>query len=307
MLAVEFVQQNLGVARADFLPYDAILPVLAYYFYYGKTRKVISPDHRQQLEQWFWRVSFSERYSGASQTRMTEDAGWIRDLIDKGEPLNQVITIGNDTLVDGSMTYSASAVRNGILCILNLQQPLDFENATRVEIRGEHFLNFIRPEKHHIFPVAFLTHQNRSLKDVHRIPNFCFIPAELNVRISSKAPSLYMSEIRNTHGEIHFEKVMNSHLIPVGDDSGIWTDNYDRFLRQRAQLLVDEIKKRCGIPEGIAEEHRNPIIDVIEYQLRELIHNVLSNNYGLDYWRQSIPPDVDTRITERIDKYIRFC
>ncbi|MEL6407778.1 MAG: DUF262 domain-containing protein [Chloroflexota bacterium] len=72
--AVKFAQNTLGVRRIDFLPYDGILPVLAYYFAYANTDSVISSDHRIKLEQWFWRTIFSERYSGASQTRMTEDA-----------------------------------------------------------------------------------------------------------------------------------------------------------------------------------------------------------------------------------------
>jgi hypothetical protein len=304
MLAVDFVRQNLGVARSDFLPYDAILPVLAYYFYYGKTRKVSSPKHREQLERWFWRVAFSERYSGASQTRMTEDAAWIRDLIEKGKEVEHSITINLSSLIDGSMTYSASAIRNGVLCILNLRQPLHFENATRIQIEGEHFVNFIRPERHHIFPVSFLEAQGRSRKEVHLIPNFCFIPQELNVQISNQAPSIYMQELKDLHGQEHFERVMNSHLIPTDEDSGIWNDNYDRFVRQRAQLLINEIKRRCGLPDSISEEFRNPVIDIIENCLRETIHIALSNAHGENYWRQDIPGDVDTRITERIEKQI---
>lgn len=49
-LAIEFVQTNLGVSRKSFLPYDAILPLLAFYFYRTGSQPIGNFEHREQLE-----------------------------------------------------------------------------------------------------------------------------------------------------------------------------------------------------------------------------------------------------------------
>jgi hypothetical protein len=307
-LAVEYVQANLGVKRADFMPYSAMLSVLGYYFYYGDTNTLKSNLHRDQLEKWFWRTTFAERYSGASQTRMTEDAEQIRELIDKGEAFDfdgMPVVIDEKALINASMSSTTSAIRNGVLCLLNLNRPLHFVNGSEIAINGEHFSKFTLAERHHIFRSTFLQERNVSSRSVHSIPNFCFIPAELDQEISNLAPSVYFAQLRDLHRDTgQFESIMASHFIPVDDQSGIWTDDYNLFRRQRARLLINEIRIRCGLVVRLPEEQRNPVIDAIELALRENIHATLGAAYGHNYWKKAIPGDVQTRVQERIDKII---
>ena len=96
---------------------------------------------------------------------------------------------------------------------------------------------------------------------------------------------------------------MNTHLIPVGNESGIWTDNYELFLKQRARLLLEEIKVRCGITTALKPERRDPVVNKIEIELRGKIHNTLLAN-GAGYWKQSIPVDVQKRVDQAIEKHI---
>jgi uncharacterized protein YeeX (DUF496 family) len=114
-----------------------------------------------------------------------------------------------------------------------------------------------------------------------------------------------MREIRDEVGVEIFEKVMKTHLIPIDENSGLWNDNYDRFLIKRAEMLFSEVRRRCGISDGVSEEHRNPVIDAIEDTMRERIHASLSNTYGLGYWSSKIPKSVLAKVDERIDNYIK--
>jgi hypothetical protein len=98
---------------------------------------------------------------------------------------------------------------------------------------------------------------------------------------------------------------MRSHLIPVEDDSGIWTDNYERFLVKRAELLTVEIMRRCGISDNIAEEYRNPVIDAIETEFRDVIHQNLSSMHGLKYWDKCINRKLVKKVDGRIEQYVR--
>ncbi len=304
-LAVDFLQANLGVKRADFIPYSAMVPVLAYYFFYGNTNDVRSSAHRDQLEKWFWRTAFAERYSGASQTRMSEDAEQIRKLIDDDTEFDfdsMPVPLDERALIQASMRSTTSAIRNGFLCLLNLNRPLHFANKSEIHIQGEHFSKFTRAERHHIFPIAFLQEQNVPHRMVHSIPNFCFIPTELNQSISNERPSEYFRKFYDLHGDSgDFEKIMSTHFIPVDEDSGIWTDNFSAFLNQRARLLIMEIRRLCGLIVRMPEEQRNPVIDAIEISIRNTIHNVLSAAYGLDYWRSEIPGDIRDRVKNRIE------
>ena len=303
-LAVDFVKDNLGAARKDFLPYDAVLPVLAHYFFLSGSNTIVSNEHRKQLGFWFWRAAFAERYSGASQTRMNEDARWLKLLIDEDAPYSQLSITDGDRLISTLMTWSTSAIRNGILCLLNKAGPLDFKNRTSINLQTDHFSKFTLAEKHHIFPVSFLKTQEYESKLVHCIPNFCFIPKDLNNWIGDKPPSVYMREIRNLYGsEQEFQSVVSTHLIPVESDSGIWTDNYELFLKQRAHLLIEGIKVRCGITTMLKSENRDPVVDKIEISLRDHIHHTLLT-HGPNYWKQFVTSDVQNRVETAIDRYI---
>ncbi len=302
--AVEYVRSNLGVRRADFLPYDGMLPILAYYFFHSKLPSISGKD-REHIDRWFWRVAFSERYSSASQTRMSEDALWIRGLVSEGKPYEVPVTTTAASLVETSMTYTTSAVRNGILCLLALQGPLDLRNGTPVTIDGDYFEKFNASERHHIFPVGFLRRQSKKADQVHRIPNFCFIPEHVTKWIGDRPPSQYMPILRDELGSDRFDLILRANLIPSDAHSGLWRDDYERFLVKRAELIMLEIKRRCGISDAIPEEVRNPVIDLIESSVRRQIHETLRDRHGLHYWHERIPKKIASKVEGRIADYVR--
>ncbi len=304
-LAVDFVRKNLGVTRKSFLPYDAILPLLAHYFFRTGSRPIKEFEHRKQLEYWFWQSAFSQRYTDKSQSRMNEDALWIKQLINDNKSFEQLGIADENDLIDGSMGRTTSAIRNGVLCLFNIKKPLHFENRMELDLSVDPLLKFTRAEKHHIFPAAFLKSKGFDASRVDSIPNFCFVPADLNKSIADKPPSEYMREIRNHYEtEQKFAEVMQTHLIPVGSDSGIWTDNYEQFLKQRARLLLQEMRKLCGITSQVQQEKRDPVVNKIEVALRDSIHDTLIAN-GSGYWKPFIPSDVQNRVEDGIEKHVR--
>ena len=299
-LAIDFFRENLGVARSDFLPYDAFLPVLIKYFFDIGLHGISSPEHRRQLEYWFWRSAFAQRYGSATDTRMTEDAHWLRRLIADNTPYRQ-LQVDNIQLPNTHMSKT-SAIARSILCILNLQQPLHFTSKAKINLNTDHFSKFTSAERHHIFPAAFLVKRGYKWYQTRSLANFCFIPADLNKWISSRKPGDYMNEIRDGYNSREeFERIMSTHLIPIGDDSGIWTDDYELFLRQRASLIMNEIRRRCGIGSRIHSHEQDSVVDRLEIALRNRIHEIL---YAQDagYWKHRVPGEVRKRVEERIAK-----
>lgn len=235
-LAIDFLRANLGVKRNDFLPYRGIIPVIAYYFYKSGNRSV-SLVHKENMKKWFWRVSFSERYARAVPTLMGEDIKLFDQLI-KGEDIviDYSVDLDAETVKNVQM-YTTSAVKSAVLCLLAIGEPKHFRNNTPIQLDDAYFSDFNAPEKHHIFPASFLQEQGIWESS---LANFCFIPAELNKEISNMKPSEYFEQLRNENPQ--FETTMASHLIPVDKASGIWTDDYSKFIGQRAALIMKQIE-----------------------------------------------------------------
>ena len=235
---------------------------------------------------------------------MNEDTAWIKQLVNDDKPFEQLTIANENDLIDSSMGRTTSAIRNGVLCLFNVKNPLHFINRMELDLGSDPLLKFTRAEKHHIFPAAFLKSKGFDSRRVDSIPNFCFVPSDLNKKIGDKPPSEYMRDIRNRFASTEeFEKVMRTHLIPVGRDSAIWTDDYDRFLVQRAKLLTEEIRQLCGITPRIEQEELDPVVNTIEIALRDKIHHtLLANDYS--YWKHSIPGDVKRRIDDSIENYV---
>lgn len=64
-------------------------------------------------------------------------------------------------------------------------------------------------------------------------------------RISCSAPSAYMAELRDEPG-FPMQAVLSSHLIPHGQDSGLWSDDYERFLQQRLERVAAAVAQATG-------------------------------------------------------------
>lgn len=235
-LTVDFLRGNLGVRTYSFLPYRGIIPLLAYYFYKSNNR-AISPSHRRTVDRWFWRVSFSGRYGSSVATNMGDDRKLFDQIIGGGQiSVDYPVTLDENSIV-GVQMHRTSAMKNAVLCLLAKRQPKHFKNNTLIPLDDSYFSDFNSPEKHHIFPASFL--QSEGIKEFS-LANFCFLPAELNREISSSKPRDYFRELKEENPE--FERTMESHLIPTDSDSGIWTDDYGKFIRQRAGLIRKEIE-----------------------------------------------------------------
>ncbi len=235
-LAVDFLRGNLGVKKYNFVPYRGIIPILTYYFYKSNSR-AFNLSHRKIIEKWFWRISFSERYSTAVATRMGEDRKLFDQIVnDQQVSIDYYANIKVDTIKNIQVPRK-SAIKNAVICILALRKPRHFKNDTLISLDDNYFSDFNSPEKHHIFPASFLKEQKITK---FSLANFCFIPAELNKEISNKRPSEYFKELKSINPK--FEKTMASHLIPIHEESGIWEDNYSLFIQQRAELIKKEIE-----------------------------------------------------------------
>jgi len=300
--AVDFIINNLGVKTVDILPYPSMLPPIAYFFYFSKT---MSNYQKEKVEEWFWKCSFSERYSSSTLTKMGEDRNIFDKILQKEKVfINYFIKIDNEKIKKISIT-GRSAIRNAILCILANKNPRSFKDNSAIILDKHYFSNLNSSEKHHIFPKHFLESIGKKGFE-NSILNFCFISSMLNKEISKKKPSVYFSEYRKSNKK--FEDVLKIHLISPNQDSAIWSNDYDLFMNQRAELISKEIKKLVGELTDIEKElEENPVavLGDIENKIRERLHIELYEYYGENYWGQHIPPDIQDQIERRFKELLK--
>ena len=196
LLAADTLRKCAGVQNAGFLPYDALLTLLAY-FYAKSEQRALTDDQQKWVQRWFWRASFAQHYGSGGPTKMGRDKELFDKLLKGAFPKFQPATnLTADTLVGTKMTWSGAAVRNAFLCLLAMRNPLHLVNNSRLDLINGGISDFTSPEKHHIFPKAFLSKHGTGDVEVHALPNFCYLPAELNKRILDTRPSVYFPELR---------------------------------------------------------------------------------------------------------------
>lgn len=297
-LAIDYLRNNLGVVNSTFIPYRSMIALAAYLFFKCKARSL---NHRQSelLTQWFWRAAFSERYTASILTLMTEDKR-LMDKIAAGtsDGSKYPINLNIDSLIQIRM-YQRSAIKNGVLCLLARRNPRHFKNNSILTLKDGYYSDFNSSEKHHVFPKS-VVRKNYSLAMVHSLPNFCFIPAELNKEISNKKSSNYFEDFRQSNPD--FEDTLKTHLIKY--DDSVKRNNYKSFLASRAATILEEINRITGSKIGrVVADDANKAIDDTEKRLRDLTNDkMLAKN--LNYWKNSVPSDIVGTVRQRVRDYL---
>jgi hypothetical protein len=306
-LAVEFAVHNLGVKRAGYLPYRGLLVVLSYYFYHAPS-SALSAREREALWRWFWRVTLSERYGSTSPSRMAEDALKFR-VVMKGQQaaFDYPSKVTAETVAHTKMSSTSSALRNAYICMLALQEPKNLKDGSPVNLADDFFSNLKQAERHHIFPVGYLKSRGWAAASVHFVPNFCFIPADLNKEISSRAPAEYLAQYRQENPQ--FGVAAESHLLPVEAGAAVWDNDFERFRTERAQVIADELNRLADTKPGkfvavSAPEAAFSDVGLMEIRLRDFIDHRLAAVLGPHYWKQAMPGDVVTYVRGLTNEYL---
>jgi len=305
LLAAETLRNNMGVANYAYLPYDAQMTLLSYYFAKSGHRSLPQP-HMEWVLRWFWRSAFGVRYAAGGATRVSQDSKLFDQLIAGGRPeFAFPIKLGVPDLCRARMTLTGSAVRNAFLCMLARLKPLHLVNNGELDLVNGGITGFTTNEKHHIFPISYLQQHGPSGADIHVLPNFCFLPAELNKRIRDAEPARYMTEFRAENPQ--FDRAVRSHLLPTEAGSGVPENDYLRFLQARGEAILIEIKRLCGGITTPKAGEQQGAIEALELTLRDGIDQVLVGHAGRKYWKTNVPLGVreaaEKRIEDDIEKH----
>lgn len=252
--SVDYFRTTYRIPVSHLLPYDSLLVPFAYFFYQNKNK----PDavQRKYLEEYFWRMSLSFRYSSSTESKLAQDIKRI-DLILTGErPDYGDIKVSLDSaqaLIETNFSAGNSYCK-AVLCLLAYYEPKDFQDNGKVILDNSWLKVASSKNYHHFFPRAYL--KTRTALNSNSLVNITFVSDHLNKRkIGAKPPSQYVGDFHDENPAIN--KSLQSHLIEL-EGFGIESNDYETFLQSRANLIYAELKSRIDL------SHKEPANEAVQ-------------------------------------------
>lgn len=235
--AIDYVR-SFGVSFSSYLPYNSFVPVIQYYFYHSETSSIKS-KHKKLIEDWFWSATFSQHYSSSSLTKMKEDAEWIKELVNNNDTPRTFTVLLSLKDITRVRMQNKSVIKNGIMCLMSLKQPKDFDNGNFVHLDKTNLSKSNSKENHHFFPYSLKENFGTDANGINSILNFVLITARLNREISNKLPSKYIIEYSSDNPEV--KKHLLTHFISEEAYSSILEDDFEKFTKLRGKEILKEI------------------------------------------------------------------
>lgn len=243
--AVDYFRTSYRIPVSQLLPYDSLIVPFAYYFYYHKDKPL--DDQRRYLEDYFWHCVLSSRFSNAAESKLTQDIRSIDEILDGKLPVyDYPIDISYESLVGHGYFSAGSAFIKGMLCILAYHEPKSFADNAIVKIANDWLRQANSKNYHHFFPRAYMRKNHPEVEDwrVNHIANITIVDDFLNKRsIRDRAPSKYMAEYMKRNPD-HIDSAMETHLISLAEENGVFSDDYEAFFRYRMMRFHEELKSR---------------------------------------------------------------
>lgn len=253
--SIDYFRTTYRIPVSQLLPYDSLLVPFSYFFYYKKDKP--NATQKKLLEEFFWRMSLSFRYSSSAESSLAQDIKRINKILKNDERPDyseiKVYLESPQSLIDTNFSAGNSYCK-AILCLLAYNEPKDFRDNGKVILDNSNLKMASSRNYHHFFPKAYL--KNNTKFNSNSVINITFVSDHLNKRkIGSKSPSTYIGEFKDENALIN--TALNSHLIDI-NGFGIESDDYEVFLQSRSNNIYNELKARIEL------EHIEPEKDEIE-------------------------------------------
>ena len=259
--SVDYFRSVYRIPVSSILPYDSLLIPFAYFFYFQKEK----PKSAQIkfLEEFFWRISLSFRYSSSTESKLAQDIKRIDEILERNRPNYEDVKVYLNSpkdLIETSFSAGSSYCK-AILCLLAYNEPKDFQDNGKIILDNSWLKVANNKNYHHFFPKAYLRKNN--IGNGNSLVNITLVSADLNKRkIKAKAPSVYMQDFLDKNEELSIS--IKSHFIDNLNNFGVMSDDYLVFLNMRANAIFKELKKRIEL------KHEK---DTKEEEIKELILN----------------------------------
>ena len=232
--AIDFLKKNLKVEKINNLPFETILLPLAVFFSNTGNRHFNYTDNQRRiLISWFWKASFSKRYSAGTNKNINKDIEEIVKLKanEIQSTLNQLPwNVDAEFFMRNTFTMN-TVITKAFILLLAQNNPKSFISGSDISL-SQVLKDYNRNEFHHIFPKAFVNNLDQTTIDysVNSLANFCILSRADNKTIDCKKPSAY----RASDMPADAKNILNSAFI---SEPILVNDDYDDFIEHRAFAL----------------------------------------------------------------------
>ena len=255
--ALEYLHTQKLLVAVRWLPYDNMLLPLMMFFRELNRQRRTSPSQQQWnfLRWWYWAVTFTERYTGATNEKLVQDSR-VLQRVARNEPLEaRAFARFRPSLeVDDLLTYtrSSSAVYRGVFNLIHFTGDglKDWHSNANLATGSLGIRNL---HDHHYFPKGFLKRSanQQDAADAEAIMdsvlNRVLMPKDANWMATDKSPHQYLREFLEGspkwHANPNLRESMQSHLVPESLlDNPQQSYKVEETLRERGRLIIDLIK-----------------------------------------------------------------
>ncbi len=250
-LGLEILRDDCKVVLPKWLPYQTMLSPMAAVLALAEAPKTPEAGaQRERIKRWFWCSVFGQAYESSPNSQAAKDVTEVGVWLAGGALPESVAGIRFDPKALRDVTPRQRAIYRGVVCLVLGSGTGARDFHTQGVITGK-LIAEQGIDDHHVFPADFLEKKKgiklARLRDC--VLNRTLIDRTTNQIISNRAPSEYLAEMNATEG-FPFDSVLRSHLLPVGESSPFWSDDYDAFLAFRQQALWQEIMSVTGIAQA---------------------------------------------------------
>lgn len=249
------IVESAGIVKSSLIRSQNVLN-FGYALYLAlRERKVENSSIEKIVRRWIVLSILTGRYSGSPESMFDYDIKRFFAYDDPGEYL-KVTEAGdlsdafwNVTLLQKLDTSVASSPYFNIFLAAQAKEHNKGFLSEHIEVES---MLENRGDIHHLFPKKYLTNNGFTKGMYNQIANYVFLQQEINIKISDKAPKIYMKEVLNQcetkepiYGGIIDKSTLLDNLqqncIPDGFEN-MDINNYQEFLFKRRELMSKKIR-----------------------------------------------------------------
>ncbi|WP_199902772.1 DUF262 domain-containing protein [Azospirillum sp. B4] len=237
--AVDYFRKNFKAQTLANLPFTTLLVPLAVFFASSNEKEIsYTEEQKKIINRWFWRASFSKRYSSGVLRNLKADIAQMKNLRG-GYPSTLgdfSFSIDDDHFLVNSFGMGNVNTKTFLL-MLAAQDPVSFISGQPVDLEAT-LKAANRSEFHHMMPRDFLKKSGQNSINDNVLANICFLSRADNRKLGGVAPSVYRMLMPQDISAI-IKSSLASDLL--------FEDKYEVFAKKRASDLANTAKKLCGL------------------------------------------------------------
>lgn len=240
--AVDYLRKNFKAQTLANLPFTTLLVPLAVFFAVpGNKEASYTEGQKKIIDRWFWRASFSKRYSSGVLRNLNADIALMKTLRDSGNSALGDFTphVDEDFFKTNSFAMGNVNTKTFLLMLASKHptsfisgQPIDLEATLKAANRSEF---------HHMMPRDYLKKSGQSDISDNVLANICFLSRADNRKLGGSAPSVYRAQMPADVGDI-LKAAVASDLL--------FKDAYEPFIQQRAKDLASIATTLCDLTQA---------------------------------------------------------